>query len=1025
MSQLKLTLRPPPNVEFVHGYPGIPPSAPDRPQAAVKGALELRAGPQGVKAKWVRVELRKVETLPGGGQANTYFDFVGQSPINLWQSSEDYGLLMTQDFPFYIRIPESIPPSLALEKGAGVRYELVATACLKGKRGFFTRAKSTLLSTMAPIIIDKHELHSTWPVYCQPETRELAQDGVILTVERNHTCYGPGDRVSILATIKSDSLHTVILRSFEFALRETVVFRAGTQVTGKKAAPAVRITVIGEQKVPVNATLYGGTQHKVELACLVPPSHNAATLTSARHIDITYTLDIKALMGTAKPIMMALPVVVSNWPRPVSTEAIRRIGPAMGLSLLQAPTIPTQIAQRPDFNPQATMPSRDPQRPDLGRPYNTMPNGPIARPPSSSNGVDEFGAMPSRTNMPVASPAPAPSASMSAKEREAYGDRGANGMGYDPSNSSRMSYGVGVGGGNTGLGPATPSEPTTPSRRPRSSGGAPTNRFTVTNMNENDMPPISERSQQNLALPGAAGGSNVGGAGGSGVGGGAGKSKWMSAEEEKRQLYERARAQAEQVQGPVAARESSPPPPAPVPVMAAPSSQSTTSSRFGPNTNWASAEEEKMRLFNAAQAKARHAQGSEAYSPPSSPGASLHDRKTSIHSLNFNPQQPPPRSAPSSPPIKSSGAALYSQAMSTLNRGQSANATFSTNGYGNAVAGSSSSSSGAGGSQQVYAPKPQYPSAEQEKEMLKRYHQAKAAVDKVQGPVYEETSQASYNADPVAYDALYPTNTSRSRVNGAGPPSPINGDMPPAFPSSSAASPHPPTNALSEKERLRRHFEAQDAAAASSSGMNGSNIPSYDAPSYSSPPPPPPPSAPVAPMNALAEKELLRRKYAAEEAAAGGSTSSAPVPPPVQPNTRSPPPLPPAYDTGSRPLTAAEEKALLKRQYESQDNRSGVSSNAGPSSSGSAPSFVRSPSARTIPPPPPLMPRPPVEYIQETQEYNVRTNQQQQPPVSPPLDSQNPQNGYGLNMRAFSPLDVHFDTSSSSSPPPLPPKFPY
>ena len=97
-------------------------------------------GPQGCKAKWVRIELKKVETLPGGGQGNTFSDFVGPSPVNLWQSNEEYSMLPTvsslrvnvilsradhhhtmlqQDFPFYIRIPESIPPSTVLEKGGG------------------------------------------------------------------------------------------------------------------------------------------------------------------------------------------------------------------------------------------------------------------------------------------------------------------------------------------------------------------------------------------------------------------------------------------------------------------------------------------------------------------------------------------------------------------------------------------------------------------------------------------------------------------------------------------------------------------------------------------------------------------------------------------------------------------------------------------------------------------------------------------------------------------------------------------
>lgn len=52
-------------------------------------------GPAGAKAKWVRVELKKIETLPGGGQANSYFDHVGPSPIPLWQSSEDYSVLQS------------------------------------------------------------------------------------------------------------------------------------------------------------------------------------------------------------------------------------------------------------------------------------------------------------------------------------------------------------------------------------------------------------------------------------------------------------------------------------------------------------------------------------------------------------------------------------------------------------------------------------------------------------------------------------------------------------------------------------------------------------------------------------------------------------------------------------------------------------------------------------------------------------------------------------------------------------------
>jgi len=170
------------------------------------------------------------------------------------------------------------------------------------------------VSTISPIIIDKHELHSTWPVYCQPEKRQLTQENVNLIVERSNTCYGPGDRIQVKATVKSDSLHTVILRGFEFYLKEATVYRGGV-APGKKSAPQMKQMNIAESKLPVNTTLYGGTSHTSDLSCMISPDHTTTTLNAARHIDVTYTLCIKAVMGTGTHLVMDLPVIISNWQR--------------------------------------------------------------------------------------------------------------------------------------------------------------------------------------------------------------------------------------------------------------------------------------------------------------------------------------------------------------------------------------------------------------------------------------------------------------------------------------------------------------------------------------------------------------------------------------------------------------------------------------------------------------------------------------------------------------------------------------
>ncbi|CAL1705518.1 unnamed protein product [Somion occarium] len=977
MSQPKLTLRPPPNIDFVQGYPGIPPGAPDRPQAAVKGAIEFRAGPQGVKAKWVRIELRKVETLPGGGLTNTFFDFVGQSPIHVWQSGAEYSTLSSTDFPFYIRIPESIPPSIALEKGAGVKYELIATVCVKGKKGFLRRDKHNILSQSAPIIIDKHELHSTWPVYTQPEGRKLTQDGVTLTVERTHTCYGPGDRISVMAAVKSDSLSTVILRGFEFSLRETTVFRAGPNTPGKKGSPQVKVSNIGEQKVPVNATLYGGTQHKAELAVTVPSHHTSTTLNAARHIDINYVLTVRALMGTGKPLIMDLPIIISNWPRSVSLEAVKRIGIAPNVSghPQAAPphgqashqlgaTTSGAISPPPAVtSPVSTITSLPAGGPSLSQthPYSTTvserPTSGGSMPMSDTNISARFNTAPVPNGYPKANEWGV--TNKPAQPQTIGGSQVGPSAAQYPANSDASSSS----GNNQGQSQL----------RTRTSGRAAVNRpLTVANYNE-DNPEEAVQAQQAAQLVANARSharqaslqarqSSVAGSSSSRT------NQWLSAEEEKRRLYDRAVAQVERVQGGVARAPSPPtetygqqtPHKDAGPIVKANGSPGSISS----SSRWPTAEEEKMRLFNEAQAAARRLQGLEEDAGASSSYVA------------------PSRSAAASPQSSmSAGAAMYQQAMSSINR--------------NALA--SSSSAPRTTALPIKSPTPQYPSAEEEKAALRRYEAAKAAVDRSQGsPSYSPSPDLEPpDSAPIAYDALYPPAPTT-----APPVPPINGDLPPAFDQGSS---QPQPNYLTEKEKLRRAYEAQDAAAAA--GLQASPALSavgglpMNAPAYvksASPPPPQVPQGPSQLLSAVAEKERLRKMYEAQDSAATSSGPPAPPPPrprgntvngtsgstrPALPTPRSPP-IPPG-GSGPQPLTAAEEKARLRAMYEAEGRQNSQPNGAPAYSQVSSPvlsqnGVQRLPSLSAVsrpngvPAPPPLMPRPPKEYIQETQEEDYR-----------------------------------------------------
>jgi hypothetical protein len=912
----------------------------------VKGAIEVRVGPQGIKAKWVRIELRKVETLPGGGQANTFFDFVGPSPVNLWQSSEEFGTLRTQDFPFYIRIPESIPPSIALENRAGIKYELVATVCTRGKRGFLRRAKSVVVSTMASIIIDKHDLHSTWPVYCQPESRHLAQEGVILTVERMHTCYGPGDRLSVMATLKSDSLHTVILRGFELTLKESTIFRAGPYASAKKGPPQARVIIIGEHKQPVNATLYGGTMQKAELFCDISPKHTTTSLNSARHIDITYTLSVRALMGTGAHLILDLPIILSNWPRNVSVEAVRRIGTATSLSLLPpntpsgtASSLPPRMASPPITAPAPTQP----------RPPSPLLEYPSARPPNSTfaqtlpnpartfqrdavdSGLGRNISATSLTTAPNGYPRPdefgyaRPPRAPAAVDTAGYSPRPQ--PGHKSSNSWNS---VGT------------DESTRPANARRRSGGGPSNpsnRFTITNVNEEEIPKESEPSASGAAAPAATAASPAPAA----------RNLWPTAEDEKKRLYEQARAKVERVQGTVASptpKDPTTPPPAQVDAGQVPQAAQTSPR----GTPWPTAEEEKLRLFNQAQATAQKMQtyGS-SYS-----SASLHGRTNSTSEANGSGSSSKP--APSSSGL--TGAALYSSAMvSRPSRTKTPSPNVSP-----------ATSPGK-------PPVPQYLTAEQEKAALRRYNEARSAVDRTQGFDAEPTQPSS--SSPIPYDSLYPSRSTPASATVPAPAPAANGNEPPPPFDMSAV----PESHLPEKERMRRAYEAQDAAA--------QQPPPGGTPPYVPERRTPPPFASSSHGHAqpLPEKALLQKRFEAQDAAALGSNGH-PQPPPRTPSSPHPAPRPPpavpGAASGSKILTAIEEKAELKAKYEAHDRATG------------SPSPPPGPSAAGSSAPPPLAPRPPKAYIIETQDEDGRVSRMLSSSISPPFNGAIPPQGFDM-----------------------------
>jgi hypothetical protein len=397
------------------------------------------------------------------------------------------------------------------------------------------------------------------------------------------------------------------------------------------------------------------------------------------------------------------------------------------------------------------------------------------------------------------------------------------------------------------------------------------------------------------------------------------------------------------------------------------------------STPWPTAEEEKAKLFEQAQATAKRTQ---AQSQPSS--------KANVVAAVSGSQ------GASTLPTVSAGAALYSHALSSMGSKPTGNQVASGSGPESPTASAPAPVPPAPAPAPVTAPVPQYPTAEEEKAALRRYHEAKLAVDRTQNTVFSPTSEGP-SGSPVPYDALYPS-PSGSKTTSS--------DMPPPFND-------PPSQQpawLNEKEKLRRAYEAQDEARMQSEAApspisqmtpplhitSSGSLPSFAGPSSSS--------------STMYEKEMLRGRHESQDSADGVSSSSPPKSPPTRASRSIP--VPPATGN-SRPLTAAEEKAQLRRKYMSEDQTP-----QSPTSNGTGP-----PNASSASSPPPLMPKPPKEYIRETREEDAR--------VSRMADINNPASVMNGHQLTPSPSNDGFGlsptsptTSSPGPPPPLPPKVP-
>lgn len=334
MAPPKLELRPLPNQSFVQGYPGIS-AADTRPDAHLTGTIAVIVPTsKGVEAAWLRVEMCKVETLPRG---QTWKELIGERPMDLWQAGAGNGgweMLMPQTFSFRLNVPEKLPPSMRLGKHSGIKYQLIASLKVRLKKGFMRKdTYETVIQDTQEFVLEKHELHSTWPIYNMPEEYETKDDAYSAKLLRNKWAFGVTDQMDVRIIVANHGAKSTKLKSVSMGIRQTVTFFPDS---GTNAQPIQQKSIMLDSKTKrINKKIKQGEFFLQDMDLLIPKKNTIMSIHTAKHIEVSHSLRVDVKMGKSVMTFDRINLLISGFLPTASSSLISRIGPVPALDTTQ------------------------------------------------------------------------------------------------------------------------------------------------------------------------------------------------------------------------------------------------------------------------------------------------------------------------------------------------------------------------------------------------------------------------------------------------------------------------------------------------------------------------------------------------------------------------------------------------------------------------------------------------------------------------------------------------------------------
>lgn len=231
-------------------------------------------------------------------------------------------------------MPEKLPPSLRLDKTSGIKYQLIATLKVRLKKGLLRKKKyETTVQDIQDLVLEKHELHSTWPIYNQPEEFETKEGPFSAKLFRNKCAYGVTDQMDVRLVVSSQAAKTVKLKSITIGVRQTVTFfpekgASSQPIHQKSEMLATKTKRLGKK-------IMQGEFFLQDLSLVIPKNHAIMSIHTAKHIEISHCLRVDINLEKSTLTFDRIDVLISGFLPSASSSLITRIGDVPSLDATQ------------------------------------------------------------------------------------------------------------------------------------------------------------------------------------------------------------------------------------------------------------------------------------------------------------------------------------------------------------------------------------------------------------------------------------------------------------------------------------------------------------------------------------------------------------------------------------------------------------------------------------------------------------------------------------------------------------------